>query len=675
MGITGLLGVLKPTISSSGNIQDFSNQTIAIDASIWLQKGVYPCGERLVEHVIQHGIADKLSNHIVSNYIIKRCDELILKAKIKKILLVFDGMRCPLKKETGEARRKNREKIRKSAIMLKSQGKVKESNKKYMSCCKFTNDMAMYVAQKVEEKWKSNGMVKVILSPYEADSQLAFLCKNKMADAVITEDSDVLVYSASCNTNFPIITKLDRHNGTCDVYSMSWIDNPHMIQGKGSILSSLQLMAQRESKCQRSGRRMFVQWCVLSGNDYTTGIPGVGIVGALKSINEQSIRKPEDRFSFILARSRIAIKDQKEYEFKFAQIEAIFYYHYILNDAQKIVSLTDPSSSKHIPTLERFQNDTSFLGNPDDCAPSAIPSISSTELLKTNNNHSMKRFWSDTKSSCAKKQKTSEKKLSSNERFSRLISSSNNEKSEEEELQLIHSSLQTNEKPQTVKIKENQFASFINPYKDSWVSKTNNVTPSPLLNNDLRNAFISSTKNASSKQQPKDQTSIAKVDLFRDCFDNAHQKSNAQIMDTTNINSDSDLGVFPYDDNSPEKSKNQNTEHAINDRKEPSSISKSKNIEIIDLTPSLDSSISLFYDDNDNDTEFNKNNSFDKRESPYKNIDSEKKESPSYVIQSAFNRLPQQPKKVTKKKIIKKKVSKKGQMLKTIQSFFKPIKK
>ena len=44
-----------------------------------------------------------------------------------------------------------------------------------------------------------------------------------MADAVVTEDSDVLVYSAACMQSFPIIYKLDRNTGDCDVISMDWL--------------------------------------------------------------------------------------------------------------------------------------------------------------------------------------------------------------------------------------------------------------------------------------------------------------------------------------------------------------------------------------------------------------------------------------------------------------------
>ena len=36
--------------------------------------------------------------------------------------------------------------------------------------------------------------VECIVAPYEADSQLAYLCKEEIVDFVITEDSDLLVF-------------------------------------------------------------------------------------------------------------------------------------------------------------------------------------------------------------------------------------------------------------------------------------------------------------------------------------------------------------------------------------------------------------------------------------------------------------------------------------------------
>ena len=55
---------------------------------------------------------------------------------------------------------------------------------------------------------KSN--VDIIVAPYEADPQLAYLCHIGYCDGVMTEDSDILVYSAVCGTPFPILYKFEK---------------------------------------------------------------------------------------------------------------------------------------------------------------------------------------------------------------------------------------------------------------------------------------------------------------------------------------------------------------------------------------------------------------------------------------------------------------------------------
>jgi hypothetical protein len=52
--------------------------------------------------------------------------------------------------------------------------------------------------------------ITVIVAPYEADAQLAYLCHIGYCQAILTEDSDVLVYSAICGRPFDILYKFDK---------------------------------------------------------------------------------------------------------------------------------------------------------------------------------------------------------------------------------------------------------------------------------------------------------------------------------------------------------------------------------------------------------------------------------------------------------------------------------
>ena len=55
--------------------------------------------------------------------------------------------------------------------------------------------------------------VGVVVAP-QADSQLAYLCKTGVCQAVMTEDSDVIVYSVACEKPFTILFKFDKKNNT-----------------------------------------------------------------------------------------------------------------------------------------------------------------------------------------------------------------------------------------------------------------------------------------------------------------------------------------------------------------------------------------------------------------------------------------------------------------------------
>lgn len=53
--------------------------------------------------------------------------------------------------------------------------------------------------------------VPFMVAPYEADAQLAYLSRCGFIDAVLTEDSDLLVFGAKC-----VLLKVDFKNMTAD---------------------------------------------------------------------------------------------------------------------------------------------------------------------------------------------------------------------------------------------------------------------------------------------------------------------------------------------------------------------------------------------------------------------------------------------------------------------------
>jgi len=421
----------------SHNIRQFSNQSLCVDASSWLYKASYSCAHRLVENSEQNKCKassdqspDSVVEKTICKYMVNRCEELLLGASIKKIYLVFDGKRSPLKAGTNKERELKRETNLREARRLHREGRKREAHDKYQACIKVEDWMGRSVARAVMRKWGNNCnsrlRVHCVFSPYEADAQLVKLCTDGLTHAVITEDSDVLVYSAACGMPFPIIYKLDRKTGNCNVFSMDWLlsskCNPSLAMideqstefrefssirrclvassakqkkgksGPGSaFLSHLRALVVHERKEAGSGARIFVQSCILSGCDYAPScLAGAGIVTAFKMMRENSNRDPGARFMRIL---KSFPKDKKitymcnefskdpnrnsvieSYEEILSKSEIVFYHHFVQQfPTGKICSLVQVEQTKienngmmkeklFLPCFDRFAKDMSFVG-------------------------------------------------------------------------------------------------------------------------------------------------------------------------------------------------------------------------------------------------------------------------------------------------------------------------
>ncbi|GLD72601.1 exonuclease 1, partial [Lates japonicus] len=99
--------------------------------------------------------------------------------------------------------------------------------------------------------------VDCIVAPYEADAQLAYLTKSGLAQAVITEDSDLLAFGCK-----KVILKMDK-------------------QGNGLEIDQSNL-----GRCRSLGNvfteEKFRYMCILSGCDYLASLHGIGLGKACK---------------------------------------------------------------------------------------------------------------------------------------------------------------------------------------------------------------------------------------------------------------------------------------------------------------------------------------------------------------------------------------------------------
>jgi len=254
MGIKGLLPFVAEACHS-GNISEFEGQHVAIDVSCLLHRGVFGCVE-----AIAHG---KKTNFCI-NFILKYL-RIFFYYKCK-VTLVFDGNPLPAKKDINDARSEKRQINKELGKQLIKDGKNKEAYKVFRQGVGVPKEITTE-AIKYFEAMKG---VDVVVAPYEADAQLAYLIQNKFVDAVVTQDSDLIVFG--CNK---IIFKLDVE-GACTIFE-----------------------AAKLSRCFSRPLRdnfnftVFRRICLLAGCDYLDGgLPGVGLKRGELFFSKTSITDP-----------------------------------------------------------------------------------------------------------------------------------------------------------------------------------------------------------------------------------------------------------------------------------------------------------------------------------------------------------------------------------------------
>lgn len=250
MGVPQLLPQLKD-ITETVSLEEFRGKTLAIDAYSWLHKSVMSCPVELGRGLY----TDKYVN-----YFRKRIR--MLRNFGAEPYFVFDGDKFASKTSIENGREKLRQENRELALKCAEQGDNKTAWKHFLLCVDVTPQMA----KSVIEMLKLEG-IKFIVAPYEADAQMVFLEKVGLADGILSEDSDLLVFGAQC-----LLTKLTDTGFCCRIRQSNFKNCKIAPLG---LLSSAQL---RMVAC-------------LAGCDYTSGVPNVGIVKAFKLVKRMGTMK------------------------------------------------------------------------------------------------------------------------------------------------------------------------------------------------------------------------------------------------------------------------------------------------------------------------------------------------------------------------------------------------
>lgn len=380
-----------------------------------------------------------------TNYVIKICHNLLQHGGLRSLLIVFDSPhRLPLKDNESAERERKRSAALREARDLKRRGMHEEAYKKYGSAIKVTHEMAMNTARAVGKKFaKRCAVVECMFAPFEADAQLVCAVRDGLVDAVMTEDSDVLVYSVAANVPCPIVYKFKHDDGSCVILNTNWLcdgnggDGEEGCSGSGGttaalaelcrgsnhvFASQLRMLHTRECRERGSGRRLFVQACVLSGCDFVPHLSGFGTKKAFKLIYQNASRSSERRLHQICKSIRASTsssssssisndkdvtavlnpKHMKEehwnaYEENLYKAEAAFYYHHVRDARGKIEPLcsiplssndmtatsTTMFQSQETPDVSRFQGDLSFVGATRSTSEATIVELSDEEKADT----------------------------------------------------------------------------------------------------------------------------------------------------------------------------------------------------------------------------------------------------------------------------------------------------
>ncbi|KAK5937608.1 Rad2 nuclease [Knufia obscura] len=295
MGVSGLLPLLK-SIHKHTTLKKYAGQTLGVDAFGWLHRGAVACSYQL-------GFDIPTTQYVA--FVVNRVRMLLDFGIIP--YMVFDGDSVPSKAGTNAKRRKDREEAKARGMALARSGKKDLAQQEFQKSVTVTPQMTFEV---IEAMRRMN--VQVLVAPYEADAQLAYLEKEGIIDGILSEDSDLLVFGAR-----KLITKLDQHGSCIEIDRGDFILN-------------------REVSFAGWSDSMFRRMAILSGCDYLPNINGVGLRTAHGFVKKHKEIAKVTRVMAMTGKHIIP----PDYLAKFANAERSFLYHRVFcPKAGKLVHL------------------------------------------------------------------------------------------------------------------------------------------------------------------------------------------------------------------------------------------------------------------------------------------------------------------------------------------------
>ena len=269
MGIRGLNTIIKrvaPDAIKHFDISKYKNCKLAIDCSILLYKFKYASR---VENSHLVGLANRIKFYLMNEIL---------------PIFVFDGIPPDAKKTTLDKRHANREKL---YIRLEELRKIvpsSESEKKYIEeeIERILSQLIVIKKSDVDESKEllAKAGIPYCVAPEDAEKYCAFLQKNGLVDYTVTDDTDASTFGCPC------ILKTSINNNIIEIDTNLILEKFEMSQDS------------------------FVDFCILSGCDYTIPIPQIGPVTSFNLIKKhgcieeilKTLPKEHPRFDYTVCR-------------------------------------------------------------------------------------------------------------------------------------------------------------------------------------------------------------------------------------------------------------------------------------------------------------------------------------------------------------------------------------
>ena len=269
MGIRGLNALIKryaPDAIQVCDISKYKNSKVAIDCSILLYKFKY-ASRAENSHLI--GIANRIKFYLMNGIL---------------PIFVFDGAPPDAKKITLLKRQSAKEKMytRIEELRAKTPDTDEENNNIKEEIKKLMSQLIVIKKSHVDESKEllKKAGIPYCTAPEDAEKYCAFLQKNGIVDYTITDDTDASTFG--CDT----ILKTSIHKNITEI--------------------NTKLILERFEMTHDS----FVDFCILSGCDYTESIPHIGPVTSYNLIKKHgnienilsTMQKDLPNFDYIICR-------------------------------------------------------------------------------------------------------------------------------------------------------------------------------------------------------------------------------------------------------------------------------------------------------------------------------------------------------------------------------------